>query len=162
MTLVQSQIDALNEKIQENKDEIDEFKERWTALLDSDPIKHVTDIAWGNPNEQLLGGGWGARLVYIGGLWGSICFDGFDENAADFFCGNLNWWRSTSFEPISHNRVSSNITGLPVPVLLTNVKCNENATTIDDCTSGPMGYSNCASGEDVIVHCGLWPPADSN
>ena len=101
----------------------------------------------------MFGGGWGAPLVYIGGLWGSICFDGFDGNASNFFCRNLRWQSSDRFEPIPHNQVSSNITGLPVPVLLTNVQCNENATTVDDCTSGPMGYSNCPSGDDVKIFC---------
>ena len=44
--LDQKEIDSLNEKIAKNEDT---NKERWVALLDSDPIKHVTDIKWANP-----------------------------------------------------------------------------------------------------------------
>ena len=110
-----------------------------------------------NFNKKISEGGWGVPLVYIGGLWGSICFDGFDGNAADFFCRNLGWLGSSRFESIPHKEVSSklyNITGLVIPVLLTNVQCNENAASVDDCISGPMGFSNCPSGNDVAIHCG--------
>ena len=122
-------------------------------MLDSDPIKHVTNITLGDPKIERIGFASGPPLVYIGGLWGSICYDGFDENAAEFFCRSLGWRYSQRFEAIDHKVVRYPGKSQQVPVLLTNVQCNENATTIDDCTSGPMGYSNCESGEDVKVYC---------
>ena len=157
---VQSEIDELKEKIQHNEDEIATFKEewkaRWTALLDSDPIKYVDEIQWGSPlivsgaNED------GPALVNIGGLWGTICFDGFNYFAAKIFCKNLARQNTKGFHVINHDEVRSqtSLSDNQLPVLLTNVRCNENATTVDDCSSGPMGYSNCPSGKDVAVICG--------
>ena len=150
----------MKEKIQHNEDEIsafkEEWKERWTALLDSDPIKYVDEIQWGSP--LLISGADedGPALVNIGGLWGTICFDGFNQNAAEFFCKKLARQNAKSFHEISHDEVRSqpSLNQKQFPVLLTNVQCNENATTVDDCSSGPMGYSNCPSGKDVAVICG--------
>ena len=149
----------MKEKIQLNEDEIsafkEEWKERWTALLDSDPIKYVDEIQWGEP--LLLGtlaDETGPVLVNIGGLWGTICFDGFDDNAAEFFCKKVARQNALGFEAISHNEVRYPFRDNQLPVLLTNVQCNENATTVDDCSSGPMGFSNCPSGNDVAIHCG--------
>ena len=42
------------------------------------------------------------------------------------------------------------------PVLLTNVQCQPNATTVNDCTSGPMGFANCASGNDTYLACDIY------
>lgn len=65
-----------------------ESKERWVALLDSDPIHHVTEIDWDGAIFY-VGGGDGPVVVKIGGLWGTVCVDNFDENAAELFCRNI-------------------------------------------------------------------------
>ena len=148
----------MKEKIQLNEDEIsafkEEWKERWIALLNSDPIRYVDEIQWGSP--LLISGADedGPALVNIGGLWGTICFDGFNQNAAEFFCKKLARQNAKSFHEISHDEVRYPPNDNQLPVLLTNVQCNENAMTVDDCSSDPMGYSNCPSDKDVAVICG--------
>ena len=130
--------------------------------MDSDPIKHVENITWGRPWEVRAGGTSGPPLVFIGGLWGTVCLDGFSTTAAEFFCRNL-LSGGDGIAPISHEQVR--YPGKPdqqLPVLLTDVQCDENAVSVADCTSGPMGYSNCPSGDDVYLSCGFWyvPPTD--
>ena len=122
----------------------------------------MENVTWGEPYEQRMGGMSGPPLVYIGGLWGTVCFDRFDNTTAEFFCKNLASG-GHGVEPVNHQEVR--FEGKPyqqLPVLLTDVQCDENAATVADCTSGPMGYSNCPSGNDVYLSCGWWyvPPTD--
>ena len=133
---------------------MDENKERFIALLDSNPIHHVNAFKWTNPNDTLLGGHTGTPLVNIAGIWGTICSDGFDENAAEFFCRSLGWTGGRADEPVSHDEVEA-LYGT-YPVLLTNVQCTVNAQSVLDCTSGPMGYASCSSGNDVKLGCMLY------
>ena len=123
-------------------------------MLDSNPIKHVNAFKWANKMpEGWTGGHTGPPLVNIGGIWGTVCFDGFDENAAEFFCRNL-VTGGHEVEPISHDEVET-LHGT-YPVLLTNVQCTVNAQSVLDCTSGPMGYASCSSGNDVQLTCMLY------
>ena len=128
----------------------EDSKERFTALLDSNPIKHVNDFKWAD-DAGWTGGQVGVPLVNIGGVFGTVCFDGFDDNAAKFFCGMLDWTDSSDVESISHEDVEAKYG--TYPVLLTNVQCTENATSVLDCTSGPMGYASCSSRNDVQLSC---------
>ena len=105
------------------------------------------------------GGTHGPPLVFIGGLWGTVCFDGFNitKNAAKFFCRNLSSG-GDGIAPINHEQVRYPGNPDQLPVLLTDVQCDENAVSVADCTSGPMGYSNCPSGDDVYISCALVGP----
>ena len=154
--LVEQELESQRRQIQQNQDN---EKKRWVALLDSNPIQHVIDFNWLNLlMTYLYGGATGPPLVNIGGLWGTVCYDGFDENAANFFCQKLypGFHVAGSVNgSISHEELEMYGT---YPVLLTDVQCNENAQSVDDCTSGPMGYDNCASGNDVLISCGVGTP----
>ena len=101
--------------------------------------------------DTLIQGHLGPLLVNIGGIWGTVCYDGFDDVTAEFFCDNLEM-PYLFYDYYSHKGVQE--TYGEYPVLLTNVKCIENATTFHDCTSGPMGYAACNSGNDVELSCG--------
>ena len=91
-------------------------------------------------------------LVNIGGIWGTVCYDDFDEAAAEFFCRNLEMPGAFFYDPIEHKDVQDEYG--EYPVLLTNVKCTEGADSVHDCTSGPMGYAYCSSGQDLVLGCG--------
>ena len=123
-------------------------------LFDSDPIQHVSEIKWGEPTEHRMGGATGPPIVNIGGIWGTVCVDGFDENAAEFFCRNL-MTGGAEISSISHKEVELQGQFQEYPVL-TDVQCQPDAKTVRDCTSGPMGVSNCASGNDVVLTCQLY------
>ena len=103
------------------------------------------------PADEGIQGQYGPILVNIGGIWGTVCYDDFDDATAEFFCERLEL-PYIDYDVYSHEDVQE-IYG-EYPVLLTNVKCAENATTFDDCTSGPMGYAACDSGNDVELSCG--------
>ena len=123
-------------------------------MLDSNPIKFVNDFNWTNFDGSGIGGHVGVPIVNIGGIWGTVCSDGFDENAAEFFCRSLRWTGGRAVEPISHDEVEA-LYGT-YPVLLTNVQCTVNAQSVLDCTSGPMGYASCSSGNDLKLGCMLY------
>ena len=124
-------------------------------MLDSNPIKFVNDFNWTIPGSR-PGGYDSVPIVEIGGIWGTVCFDGFDQNAAMFFCKKLRWNAVGYIQSISHAQVEADYG--TYPVLLTNVKCNENAQSVLDCTSGPMGFASCSSGNDVHLGCMLVGP----
>ena len=125
-------------------------------MLDSNPIHHVNAFKWTNPNDDLVGAHTGTPLVNIAGIWGTVCSDGFDENAAEFFCRSLGWTRGRAVEPTSHDEVEARYG--TYPVLLTNVRCTVNAQSVLDCTSGPMGYASCSSGDDLTLGCTMGTP----
>ena len=152
---VTEELENHEKQIQKNEDE---NKERFIALLDSNPIKFVNNFTWADDNFT-TGGHVGVPLVNIGGIWGTVCFDGFDENAAKFFCEKLHWADLGDFQPISHDEVEA-VYGT-YPVLLTNVQCTVNAQSVLNCTSGPMGYASCSSGNDLQLSCVLLPPDNS-
>ena len=66
----------------------------------------------------------------------------------------LHWTGGRADGPISHKEVDKNYG--TYPVLLTNVQCIEKAQSVLDCTSGPMGYASCSSGNDVVLGCALY------
>jgi len=103
--------------------------------------------------DEAIQGQYGPILVNIGGIWGTVCYDDFDDATAEFFCELLEL-PYIDYAFYSHEDVQE-IYG-EYPVLLTNVKCAENATLFDDCTSGPMGYAACNSGNDVELSCGYF------
>ena len=153
--VVELEIEELNNRIQFDE-EISE--ERWDAYLNADPVKHVQDIQWVDEDSCALGGCVGIPLVTIAGITGTICADNADENTLDFLCQKLsgvNWATGNTRDPLSH--VDSELAGFPV--LLNNLQCIEGATSVEDCTSGPMGFEHCESEQDLQLGC-MWgaPP----
>ena len=117
----------------------------------------MTEIHWIDAlTDERMGGATGPVKVKIGGIWGTVCVDNLDENAAEFFCRNL-MTGGSEISSISHKELE--LQG-EYPVLLTDVQCKEDAMTVRDCTSGPMGFSNCASGNDTVLTCQFYyiPP----
>ena len=113
----------------------------------------MTEIHWIDAlTDERMGGATGPVKVKIGGIWGTVCVDNLDENAAEFFCRNL-MTGGSEISSISHKELE--LHG-EYPVLLTDVKCKPDAMTVRDCTSGPMGFSNCASGNDTVLTCAFY------
>ncbi|KAK3600146.1 hypothetical protein CHS0354_012269, partial [Potamilus streckersoni] len=80
--------------------------------------------------------------------WGTVCDDSFDSNAATVVCrmlgytGNLFVARTDGFFGAGSGSI-----------LLDDVTCNGNETSIVNCRHNPWGQSNCGHNEDVGVDC---------
>ena len=119
-----------------------------------DPVKHVRDIryheAFENQNTN-----YGVPLVNIAGIWGTICFDGLDEDTRDFLCRELHfpdsYWGSPNdfYQPVSHFHQSL----IGYPTLLNGMKCIKHASEFDDCSSKPIGFQQCQSQQDLFLGC---------
>ena len=143
----ESAFDELKAEIDANQALNDE---RWTVFLNSNPVKHVKHAKWADEEQE-----WNTYpLVNIGGLWGTICFDNIDENFQDLICRKIGRHGVVPFNTnaTSHAEVQAEFGTLPV--LLTNVKCIEDSTSFQNCTSGPMGFDHCESGTDLKMACG--------
>ena len=126
---------------------------RWKALSDLNPVKHVEDIQY-HENSEIQEKNYGVPLVNIAGIWGTICFDGLDQDTLDFLCRQLHfpdtYWGSVNlYQSVSH----FNQPFIEYPVLLNGLKCIKHASEFDDCTSEPMGYQHCESYQDLLLGC---------
>ena len=132
---------------------------RWNTLTrvtlsDLDPVKQVDDIKY-HENSDNQKKNYGVPLVNIAGIWGTICFDGLDEDTLDFLCRQLHfpdtYWGSTVnlYQSVSHLNEPFN----EYPVLLNGMKCIKHASEFDDCTSEPIGYQHCESYQDLLLGC---------
>ncbi|XP_060073519.1 deleted in malignant brain tumors 1 protein-like [Ylistrum balloti] len=86
--------------------------------------------------------------IQIGGTWGTVCDDSFDENAAKVVCRMLH-------KP-SRNAVPVTAAGFGLgqgPIFLDEVRCYGNETDILTCNTNPIGTNDCDHSEDVGVIC---------
>ncbi|XP_070176422.1 scavenger receptor cysteine-rich domain-containing protein DMBT1-like isoform X2 [Littorina saxatilis] len=86
--------------------------------------------------------------IRVGRDWGTVCDDNFDANAAKVVCRQLHF----------PSRAAVAVTaGSYGPgqgrILLDNVRCTGNESSIMDCYHSPVGTNNCQHSEDVGVIC---------
>ncbi|XP_050302204.1 uncharacterized protein LOC126740288 [Anthonomus grandis grandis] len=81
------------------------------------------------------------------GIWGSICDDDFNEDAAKIACRSLGFNGRTS---VRKEAFYGQSTG---PIWLDQVSCKGNETTLEKCTHWDWGETNCDHSEDVGIEC---------
>ncbi|PIK45167.1 scavenger receptor cysteine-rich protein type 12 precursor [Apostichopus japonicus] len=85
--------------------------------------------------------------VFVDGVWGTVCDDDWDILDAEVVCRQLGYsggesaFRSAYF--------GEGIT----PILLDNVQCNGNESSLNDCVKNDIGVHNCGHSEDAGVVC---------
>ncbi|XP_056011221.1 deleted in malignant brain tumors 1 protein-like [Ostrea edulis] len=86
--------------------------------------------------------------INIGGSWGTICDDKFDANAAKVVCKTLGlpYQNALPATAAAFGQGSGNI-------MLDNVMCQGNESSILDCQTNPIGTNDCEHSEDVGVIC---------
>eukprot|EP00299_Pterocystis_sp_00344_P019256 c9573_g1_i2.p1 GENE.c9573_g1_i2~~c9573_g1_i2.p1 ORF type:complete len:881 (+),score=197.66 c9573_g1_i2:34-2676(+) len=99
---------------------------------------------------RLNGGGTSGRVeVLRDGVWGTVCNDGFTVHNADVVCRQLSLGNAIS--PF----FSTDSAETDLLVLLDDVRCNGEESSIDECTHLPWGENNCNGyQQNVAVHCG--------
>ena len=92
--------------------------------------------------------------IFYDGQWGTVCDDGFDDQAARVVCnqlGHAGTPQALSEAPFGEG------TG---PIWLDDVACQGNEGSLADCTHRGWGIQDCGHDEDVGVTCNLVPTFD--
>ncbi|ESO86370.1 hypothetical protein LOTGIDRAFT_129408, partial [Lottia gigantea] len=120
------------------------------AGLDCAPGKTHANIP-----VRLAGGADGSQgrvEIQHAGEWGTVCDDGFDDNAAKVVCRQLNF-KNVIAVPLT-SAYFTNGTGDPSKkILLDDVKCTGNETGLGVCLHKGWGTTNCQHSEDAGVMC---------
>ena len=87
--------------------------------------------------------------VFHGGVWGTICDDGWDLNDANVVCRELGYGGATkAFRRSTFGRTFGQ------EVLLDDVGCTGEEDTVFDCEHRGLGTHNCWFFEHAGVRCG--------
>ncbi|KAF7284717.1 hypothetical protein GWI33_021726 [Rhynchophorus ferrugineus] len=89
----------------------------------------------------------GRLEVKHNGLWGSVCDDDFNEDAAKIVCQTLGYRGSASIKKDAYFGRSDG------PIWLDQVTCLGNESSIETCTHWDWGEHNCDHSEDVGIVC---------
>lgn len=111
------------------------------------------------PQLRLVNGGSrykGRVEINIAGMWGTICDDKFDANAAKVVCKTMGlpYQNALPATAAAFGQGTGNI-------LLDNVVCQGNESSILDCRTNPVGTNDCEHSEDVGVICQSAPQSSN-
>ncbi|KAJ8956326.1 hypothetical protein NQ318_015064, partial [Aromia moschata] len=81
------------------------------------------------------------------GIWGTVCDDDFNEDAAKVVC------KYFGYRGVSYVKKEAYFGRGEGPIWLDQVSCYGNETELNDCTHWDWGEHNCDHGEDVGVVC---------
>ncbi|CAI8032257.1 Deleted in malignant brain tumors 1 protein, partial [Geodia barretti] len=95
--------------------------------------------------------------ICIGGTWGSVCDDLWDDRDAAVACSQLGF-----------SRIGADAAGYrtfpvataDVPILLDNLQCVGTESSLLDCRATPIGTHNCGHHEDAGIYCRPRPCID--
>ncbi|XP_071956206.1 scavenger receptor cysteine-rich domain-containing protein DMBT1-like [Antedon mediterranea] len=85
--------------------------------------------------------------VYDGTEWGTICDDDWDINNAQVVCQQLRLGQAIQAPGQAHFGQGTG------PIMLDNVRCSGNETSITDCPNRGMRVHDCGHSEDASVVC---------
>ena len=90
----------------------------------------------------------GTVEVCIGGRYGTVCDDHWDELDATVVCRQLGY----SGEAVALKRAFFG-SSPSRPIHLDNVRCNGSESSLLNCTANEVGINNCDHSEDAGVRC---------
>ena len=85
--------------------------------------------------------------VYINGQWGTVCDDLWGQNDANVVCRQLGFPGSIGYTKSQTFGAGSG------PILLDNMRCVGDETSIMDCPKNAIGDHNCQHSDDAGVIC---------
>eukprot|EP00299_Pterocystis_sp_00344_P017767 c8904_g1_i1.p1 GENE.c8904_g1_i1~~c8904_g1_i1.p1 ORF type:complete len:584 (+),score=130.39 c8904_g1_i1:220-1752(+) len=117
---------------------------RLTCLMYDTGIS-VTPGASPYPTVSYQLGAGGRIEVFYDGMWGTVCDDGFTQQAANVFCQSLGLGGALSyFTDGSYSEL---------PIWLDDVVCSGYESSLADCRHSDWGMHNCFHSENVAVTC---------
>ena len=99
---------------------------------------------------RLAGGSHNAGRVevYYNGTWGTVCHDDWDINDARVVCRQLGFrYALDAYQSAYYGEGTGRI-------LLDDVHCLGNESSLDSCRHGGVGSHNCDHSKDAGVRCG--------
>ena len=91
--------------------------------------------------------GEGRVEVLFDGEWGTVCDDGWDLTDANVVCGSIGLGAATdAFQRAFFGQGTGTI-------VLDDVSCSGDETSIFDCGNAGLGIHNCGHSEDASVRC---------
>ncbi|XP_030853316.1 uncharacterized protein LOC115929142 [Strongylocentrotus purpuratus] len=85
--------------------------------------------------------------VSYNGEWGTVCDDAWDTNDASVVCRSLGF--AGALEAVSSAGFGQGIG----TIVLDDVNCSGNESSLFECSNGGLGVSNCGHSEDAGVRC---------
>uniref|UniRef100_A0A8C6TYL7 Neurotrypsin n=1 Tax=Neogobius melanostomus TaxID=47308 RepID=A0A8C6TYL7_9GOBI len=107
---------------------------------------------------RLVGGegpGEGRVEVYLSGLWGTVCDDGWSDHDAEVVC------RQLGYSGVAKARVMAYFGEGSGPIHMDNVKCSGEERSLVDCIKQTPGTHNCRHSEDAGVICNYGEPQNT-
>jgi len=89
--------------------------------------------------------------VYWNGQWGTVCDDFWGIDDANVVCNQLGFLGALAAVPRAQFGAGGG------PIILDDVQCIGNETSLLDCPSRAVGTHNCAHSEDAGVRCNPCP-----
>ena len=117
----------------------DLFNSNNNVYYSAAPIVRLAD--GGAPNQ-------GRVEINVGGVWGTVCSNGWDINDAQVVCRMLNLSAATAaprYAAFGEGRG---------PIWLAYVQCTGNENSLLDCTHNGLGNNYCGHYYDAGVVCG--------
>ena len=111
------------------------------------PLDRGSIYLWGVPRQGL-----GQLEVYEDGRWGSVCNDGFDDNAAKVACRQLGYDRGPAYKTSYRSYVESVYGPTTGAIVMDDVSCRGYENTLQACSY--RVDHNCDHSEDVGLNCG--------
>ncbi|NXN97265.1 HIPL1 protein, partial [Rhinopomastus cyanomelas] len=105
--------------------------------------------------QQGRGQSWGRVEIYISGEWGTICDDGWNSYAATVVCRQLGFPYM-----VRASKKAEFGEGTSLRILLDDVQCTGQETTLLECSHADVGTHNCSHEEDAGVVCSREEVAD--
>ena len=122
--------------------------ERYTVSALPWPCRTADDVRLTAQNSSTLVLSEGQVEVFYNGIWGGICYDGWDLNDAKVVCRQLGF--PDAVKAVNDTWAMGNMTSRPQ---LTNVQCNGSEEHLrGECAFSKMEENqNCTHGEATVV-----------
>ncbi|XP_055959269.1 scavenger receptor cysteine-rich domain superfamily protein-like, partial [Patella vulgata] len=87
--------------------------------------------------------------VLHGGMWKSVCADGFDKKAGQVVCRQLGFLNINRTDEVHIYSGNNSWLTAPHPFWMNDVVCGGYETRLEDCEHSTWGQSNCSSAGEV-------------